>query len=161
MPQSDNHPVNTLTTHRNVMPPPISEPEEVHIQLELQGTAEREWLIMRGWSGSKIEEISRMRREAQEELLPQLHVRLDQACQESDIADERLALKSIGDFKRARKEMTELMEQICMLEGLPVASWELKRRVYPSPEVEDLTNEIAGMGIVGMDVDSVSGSDAV
>ncbi|KAL0562772.1 hypothetical protein V5O48_019307, partial [Marasmius crinis-equi] len=132
---------------RQATPPRICPPEELTIQLELHGFVEHEWLAARGWTGDKLMEIVRLRKQVRAERLAELKNRLEEACEESDLAEkrirrtsrasilsgakhlmlgsrstlqnQRLALKYTGDFKRARSEISELMREITALSDSP------------------------------------------
>ncbi|KAL0563333.1 hypothetical protein V5O48_018739 [Marasmius crinis-equi] len=148
----------------------LAAPEEISLQLELHGKSEYEWLSARGWSGAKLLEIIRLRRDSRQEQLAGLEKQMEEARERSDVAkhspsllkplrqpaqiresaippNQRLRMKFKGDFRRARREICDLAHQICALSGPPYPNWWLEKRVKPSPAVDDLVNRIGGMGM--------------
>ncbi|KAL0574848.1 hypothetical protein V5O48_007121 [Marasmius crinis-equi] len=163
MPPDDDMNPDQTVIRRETTPPRFGPPEEVDMQLDLLGTAERQWLGNRGWSGPKLEEIIRLRSHAREEKLAELSRRkgvrrTSRLSKRSDVKsllmgsprqlqNQRIALKYQGDFKRARNEISELLSQIGLLEGVPYPTWALTQRVKPSPEVDYLAEQIGEMAV--------------
>ncbi|KAL0564597.1 hypothetical protein V5O48_017446 [Marasmius crinis-equi] len=161
MPQHEKVKPDPSINGRRVTPPRLGPPEEINVQLELHGTEEREWLANRGWSGPKVEEIIRLRCQARADELAELSHRkgirrTTRLSMRSDVKsllmgspqqlqNQQITLNFQGDFKRARIEISELLAQIGVLEGVPYPNWALKQRVESSPEVDDLAEEIAEM----------------
>ncbi|KAL0567232.1 hypothetical protein V5O48_014764 [Marasmius crinis-equi] len=170
--RGDDHQLQLRTT-RAATPPRFSVQEEVSIQLELRGKVESDWLSARGWSGAKITEIVHLRRQARERRLVELESRLEEACEESDLVEkcvrrtnrvsvmtggkqvflggprsiqnQRLALKYKGDFKRARREISDLFQEISALREPDAPTLKLKKRFKQSPEVDELACKVDKM----------------